>query len=451
MTLNEKNILVIGMAKSGVSAAKFCAKENASVTIYDGKNEEQLKDTIETLEDNIKLMLGEFKEIILDSTDLIIISPGVPLDLPFITKAKALSITIWSEVELAFRYCKAPIVAITGTNGKTTTTSLVGEIVREYYDKSYVVGNIGIPFTEVVHDISSNDMVVAEISSFQLETIDTFSPKVSSILNITPDHLNRHKTFENYFKAKLRITENQTENDYCVLNFDDKTCKDLAKEIPSNIVFFSRKTKVNKGVYLQEKVIYSNIKGVEELVVDLNNVKLLGDHMVENYMAAIGMAICIDIPLHIIRRVVEAFNGVEHRIEYVTTIGGVKYYNDSKATNPDAAIKGIQSMITDTVLIGGGMDKGNDFTEWIMSFDNKVKKLVVFGETSDKIFETANKNNFTNVTKVNTLKEAVEEAYNIANPGDSVLLSPACASWDMFESYEERGNLFKQYVVSLGE
>jgi UDP-N-acetylmuramoylalanine--D-glutamate ligase len=447
MELKDKNILVIGMALSGISAAKLCMNKQGNVTVYDGKTREQLKDSLDLFHElKPRLMLGEFDYSILQSTDLIVLSPGVPTDLLFITKAVKNDIPVISEIELAYRLCKAPIVAITGTNGKTTTTTLVGEIIKKHWEDTYVVGNIGIPFSSVVTKIPEEGKVVAEISSFQLETIHHFRPNVSAILNITPDHLNRHKTYENYINAKLRITENQTKEDYCILNYDNDICRKLEKEINSTIIFFSKNPISERGVYIKDSVVCSSINGEEIGIIEVNQ---LGEHNVENIMAAIAICICMEIPVNVIYEVINNFKGVAHRVEYVTTINDVKYFNDSKATNEDAAINGINSMKSDIVLIGGGMDKGGTFDDFIKSFNGKVKGLILFGETASIIEKVANKYGYNDVYRVNDLEEAVNKAYNLAKPGENVLLSPACASWDMFKNFEERGSLFKEYVYNL--
>ncbi|GKX29076.1 UDP-N-acetylmuramoylalanine--D-glutamate ligase [Vallitalea longa] len=448
MELRDKNILVIGMALSGISAAKLCLEKKANVTVYDGKSKEQLIDSIKLLDDfKPKFIFGDFDYTILNDTDLIIISPGVPLDLPFVKKAYELNIPVWSEIELSYRFCESDIVAITGTNGKTTTTTLVGQIMESYYDSTYVVGNIGIPFSQIVCRTNEDSKVIAEISSFQLETIHEFAPRVSAILNITPDHLNRHKTYENYINAKLRITENQTKDDFCILNYDNEICRDLVNKITCNVYFFSKESfEYEKGVYIKNGLLCTNINNKEEKIIDVTE---LGEHNVENIMAAVAITLCMNVPLNVIKDVIKNFKGVAHRVEYVTTIKGVKYFNDSKATNEDAAINGIKSMKSNTILIGGGMDKGSSYDDWIKAFDNKVRGLILFGETAHKIENAARENGFNEIYQVDTLEEAVYKAYSLAKSGENVLLSPACASWDMFKNFEERGNLFKQCVYEL--
>jgi UDP-N-acetylmuramoylalanine--D-glutamate ligase len=454
MEFQKKNILIIGMARSGMSSAKLCCRLGAKVKIQDMKTREQLipqlEEEIYILEQmGIELILGEDPADIVEYQDLIIISPGVPTDLRFIQKARETNVPVWSEIELAYILCSCPIVAITGTNGKTTTTTLVGEIIKEYNPNTYVVGNIGTPFTNKVDKIKLEDCVVAEISSFQLETIHNFKPKVSAILNITPDHLNRHKTYENYIAAKERIYENQDINDFCVLNEDDDICIKMKEKIKASIMPFSRKKELDKGLFLKDNKIWIKWDNINCGICKVSDLQILGEHNIENVLAAAAISICIGVPIDIIKRVIISFKGVEHRIEYVDTIDEVEYYNDSKATNIDAAIIGIKAMKAPIVLIGGGMDKGADFTEWINMFPGKVKSLILIGETADKIINTAHKTGFSDIKKASSLNEAVILAKNIANHGDCILLSPACASWDMFKSYEERGNIFKQAVYAL--
>lgn len=451
MDLEGKNILVIGMARSGISAAILCKNKKANVIVQDNKSKEQLVEAIQTFEQfHIPYIIGETpNQQLIEQQDLIILSPGVPTDLDFLQEARKQGIPIWSEIELAFRYCKGKIIGITGTNGKTTTTSLVGHIVRQFQDHTYVVGNIGIPFSECVLEIQEQDIVIVELSSFQLESIDLFKPVISAVLNITPDHLNRHKTFENYISAKKNIFINQKAEDYCIANWDDEVCQKIYQDIPSKVIFFSRMETLNQGIYLDENLIlFASDRGIKE-ICSIHDLKILGAHNLENAMAAAAICIALEIPIANIFQGLSSFTAVEHRIEYVDAIDGVKYYNDSKATNPEAAIKGIEAMEWPIILIGGGMDKGSDFTEWIRFFKNKVKALVVIGETADSIIHTANGNGFNHCHKADSLEEAVKAARNIASKGECVLLSPACASWDMFESYEQRGNLFKRYVENL--
>ena len=341
------------------------------------------------------------------------------------------------------------LVGVTGTNGKTTTTALCGEIMANYYRDVKVVGNIGIPYTSVAADTTDETVTVAEISSFQLETIEKFAPKVSAILNITPDHLNRHHTMEEYIRVKELITKNQTESDTCVLNYEDEILREFGKTLHTKVIYFSSLHKLEKGMYLDDgEICYRDENGVQKLcrTTELN---LPGRHNHENVMAAAAMALAYGVPLEVIRKVVCAFKAVEHRIEFVTEKNGVVYYNDSKGTNPDAAIKGIQAMDRPTLLIGGGYDKGSSYSEWIQAFDGKVKYLVLIGQTREKIAAEAKALGFTDIVFADSLAEAVQFCADHAKKGDAVLLSPACASWGMFPNYEVRGKMFKELVNNL--
>lgn len=339
-------------------------------------------------------------------------------------------------------------MAITGTNGKTTTTTLVGEIMKAFNEKTFVVGNIGNPYTSEAAKTSEDSVTVAEISSFQLESTVSFCPKVSAILNITPDHLNRHGTMEKYAETKLSITKNQTKEQFCILNYEDERLRNAADSLPCQVEFFSSQQKIANGMY---KDASGNLVRSRDGKVLLNQkeTKLPGDHNAENIMVALLMVEKMGVPDDVAVEVTRHFHPVEHRVEYVTTINGVEYYNDSKGTNPDAAIKGIQSMDRPTILIGGGYDKGGSFSDWIRSFDGKVKCLLLLGDTKDRIAQEAEECGFFEYRFVDSLEEAVKTAHDLAESGDAVLLSPACASWDMFDSYEQRGTMFKDFVRGL--
>lgn len=450
MDFRDKNVLVVGLARSGFAAIKLLIQCGARVKAYDGKSKEQFQELIQYYR-HVDFCFDTFHLDWLQEIELIVMSPGVPTDLPFLKEAEARGIPLWSELELAYKLYKGKLIGITGTNGKTTTTTLVGDIMKAFYSKVYVVGNIGLPFSEIVLDTDEDTVVVAEVSSFQLETIHTFKPNISCILNITPDHLNRHKTMDCYIKAKKKITKAQKKYDLCILNYDDINLKKMRDSLTVNTYFFSRKEAIHNGVFLNGDMITISKNDKLYSVTKISDLQVLGTHNVENIMASIAIGLHMGVPLPLIKKVITSFKGVEHRIEYVTTLNGVKYYNDSKATNPDAAIQGIKAMIRPTVLIAGGMDKESTFDDWILAFENKVTYLIVFGETKFKIEETAKKYGFNNIILVDDLKDAVRNAFQLAKKDECVLLSPACASWDMFKSYEERGNLFKDYVVSLGE
>ena len=395
-----------------------------------------------------EIILGELSEEVMETLDLVVMSPGVPTDLPVVLKMRDMGIPIWGEVELAYTYGKGDVLAITGTNGKTTTTALLGEIMKNYKESVFVVGNIGNPYTAAALEMREDSVAVAEMSSFQLETIHEFRPKVSAILNITPDHLNRHHTMEAYIKAKEDIAKNQTKEDTCVLNYEDEVTRKIGENVKANVLYFSSQRKLDRGIYLDDGNIILR-QDEEILVCNVNELKLLGTHNYENVMAAVAMAAAYGTPMEIIRRTIKEFAGVEHRIEFVREKDGVAYYNDSKGTNPDAAIKGIQAMNRPTVLIGGGYDKDSEYEEWIQAFDGKVKLLVLVGATKEKIAKAAERVGFVSYVMADSFEEAVEKCIEAAKSGDAVLLSPACASWGMFKNYEERGDKFKELVNCL--
>lgn len=442
MTLREKKAVVVGLGKSGLAAYELLKKMGARVCLYDGKED------LDVSAYDAPVYLGDFPEEVFAGLDCAVFSPGVPLDIPPAHFLREKNVPIIGEIELAFMMEKGTVAGITGTNGKTTTTTLVGEIMKAYNEQTFVVGNIGNPYTKEVLKSTENSFTVAEISSFQLETIDTFRPKVSAILNITPDHLNRHKTMECYIDTKFAIAKNQTKEDLCILNYEDEVLRNRAGELSCLVKFFSSKQKLTDGLYQDDR--HNIIDGeTGEVLMNMKECHIPGDHNCENIMAAILMTRELGVPMEQIIHVVKEFQAVEHRVEFVKTVCGVDYYNDSKGTNPDAAIKGISSMDRPTVLIGGGYDKGGEFDEWIRAFDGKVKKLFLLGETKEKIAEAAKRQGFSDYEFVDNLEEAVKKAAQTAVEGDAVLLSPACASWDMFDSYEQRGTMFKDYVRSL--
>ena len=453
MDLTGKRVLVVGSGISGIAATELLQKKQVEVVLFDGNKDldvETLKKKAPVFSD-VEIILGELSEEAMEHIDLVVLSPGVPTDLPMVNALRDRQIPIWGEIELAYNYAKGKIVAITGTNGKTTTTSLTGQILENYFPDVKVVGNIGIPYTSVAAETTDETMTVAEISSFQLETTHEFAPVVSAILNITPDHLNRHHTMECYIETKESITKRQKATDTCVLNYEDGVLRTFGETLQTKVVFFSSKRKLEKGLYLDGKEIFLADENGIQPVIDVDDLNILGLHNYENVMAAVGIAYSVGVPMDKIVEVLKRFQAVEHRIEYVTEKRGVKFYNDSKGTNPDAAIKGICAMNRPTYLIGGGYDKNSEYDEWIDSFDGKVKKLVLIGQTREKIAECAKKHGFYDVVMCDSLEEAIDVCYKEAEPGDAVLLSPACASWGMFKNYEERGDIFKAYVRGLEE
>lgn len=453
MEFQGKKILVVGSGISGVAACGLLKEEKADVVLFEGNKDadpEEIRKKSEAFAD-IPIVIGEMADEELKSFDMAVLSPGVPTDIPMVCTMRDAGVLILGEIELAYQLSKGKVLAITGTNGKTTTTALVGEIMKNYFADVKVVGNIGIPYTSVARETTEDTVTVAEISSFQLETTQEFTPEVSAILNITPDHLNRHHTMECYIRVKESITKNQTADQTCVLNYEDSVLREFGKTLHTKVVYFSSKRKLENGFYLDGENIYYATDGKAEPVINVNDLNLLGVHNYENVMAATAMAVSFGVPLEKIREVLVRFQAVEHRIEYVTEKRGVRFYNDSKGTNTDAAIQGIRAMNRKTLLIGGGYDKQSEYDDWIEAFDGKVKKLVLIGVTAQKIAECARRHGFTDIEFADSLEDAVTICYQNAEAGDAVLLSPACASWDMFKSYEERGRIFKDIVRNLKE
>ncbi len=539
--MSSQKVLVAGTGVSGISAAKLLLDMGGEVVLYDSNdklNEEELKEKLAGSE-KVTVVLGELKRTDLLGVELCIISPGIPLEAPFVAVLDDMNIPIWSEIQLAYHCAKGRLAAITGTNGKTTTTALTGQIMKDYFDSVFVVGNIGIPYTQVALETKESSVTVAEVSSFQLETIMDFRPQVSAILNITPDHLDRHGTMERYIAIKESIAMNQGEEDTLVLNYDDPVLRSFGlKEKPvkkaledeaakaagmaqgaekkkeyfwsteeeeeetaggesadetaeesaagegdleesacgegifgesaeaadeqkddgipapefdlkAKVIFFSSRNRLEEGLFLDGDTIQWRHDGKQEEVVNVHSLKLLGRHNYENVMAAAAIGLSMGVPLDSIRKTAEAFEAVEHRIEFVAERYGVKYYNDSKGTNPDAAIQAIRAMPGPTILIAGGYDKHNEYDQWIEAFEGKVRYLVLIGQTRDKIARCAREHGFHDIMYAEDMQEAVRVCASYANMGENVLLSPACASWGMFRNYEERGRVFKECVRSL--
>ena len=451
MNWKDKTVLVFGTGISGIGACELLESRGAKVILFDGNRkigEDEVRMKLPS-SSRAEIVIGDISDEMLQTVALAVLSPGVPTDLPVVERMRTAGIRIWGEVELAYENGKGDVLAITGTNGKTTTTSLLGEIMKHHQESVFVVGNIGNPYTEAVSRMQDDSVTVAEISSFQLETIDQFHPKVSAILNITPDHMNRHHTMEEYIRVKELITSNQTAEDTCVLNYEDSVLREFGGTLQTKVLFFSSVRKLDRGLYLDgSSIVFRDEEGVQE-ICRTDELHIVGAHNYENVMAAAAMALAYGVPVEEIRAAVKRFQAVEHRIEFVTEKNGVVYYNDSKGTNPDAAIKGIQAMDRPTLLIGGGYDKGSDFTEWIQAFEGRVKYLVLLGQTKEKIAETARRCGFDRIILTESLEEAVAVCAQNAESGDAVLLSPACASWDMFKSYEVRGRRFKELVRNL--
>ncbi|MCR5453137.1 MAG: UDP-N-acetylmuramoyl-L-alanine--D-glutamate ligase [Lachnospiraceae bacterium] len=444
--------LVFGLGRSGISAAEMLLENGQEVVLYDGKN----IDTVSFRTEHQKLAevpvyCCELPEGELPNLTAAVLSPGVPLDSPDVMKLKNANVPLSGELEIAYVFGKGNIGAITGTNGKTTTTSLLGKMLDDFYNDARTVGNIGIPYTREVSTSTVDTYFAIEVSSFQLETIDTFHPKASAILNITEDHLNRHHTMENYIAAKESIVRNQTKKDTVVLNYDDPVLKEFGKTLETKVVYFSSSEELKQGLFLRGDDIIERKGDEETVIINTGDLQILGTHNFENVMAAVAMGEALGVSLDSIRGTLRRFTAVEHRIEYVCSKRGVAFYNDSKGTNPDAAIKAVLAMGRPTVLIGGGFDKGSTYDEWVLTFPGRVKKLVLIGETAQTIAKCCDKHGFTNYEMATTLEGAVLMSYSAARTGDAVLLSPACASWDMFADYEERGREFKKLAKDLPE
>ncbi len=449
----NKKILIAGAGKSGIAAAKLLSESHAIVIVHDSNSKGLL--TEESLKEQIgegfegRIILGGDPLDLKETPDYCILSPGVPIDLPFVTAFKESGVKVIGEIELGFYFSKGRIAAVTGTNGKTTTTALTGHILQKAFGNTIVAGNIGIPYTELVKSTNDSSYTVAEVSSFQLDTTDSFRPDVSMILNITPDHLDRHHTMENYINAKLKITKNQYEGDLCILNAEDPILAARAEGLMPHVVWFSSKREIKNGLFVKDGFIVLDDMGTHTKICELDKLKIIGEHNWENAMASIACALFFKVPLDVLREALYSFEPVEHRIEYVRTVNGVKYYNDSKGTNPDASIKAVNAMTTRTYLIGGGYDKNSEYDEWIESFDGKIKCLLLMGQTREKIAACAEKHGFEDYRFVESMEEAVRYCADNAQPGETVLLSPCCASWGMFKNYEERGRIFKDLVRAL--
>ncbi len=447
MELNNKRVLVVGLGKSGVASALFMKAHGARVTVSDTKSGDELHNEIPVLLDHgITVETGGHGERTFHGQDLIVVSPGVPVDAPPLVQARALGETVIGEIELAARFLPGPIVAITGSNGKTTTTALTGEIMTAAGFASLVGGNIGTPAISLAGRAQPETVIVLEVSSFQLETIQTFRPKVAVVLNVTPDHLDRHRTFEVYTDAKARIFENQQAADFAVLNADDATCAALATRTRAQVFWFSRQNEVQQGAWVRDgNIVFRDRSGQRE-IMQASEIPLKGAHNLENVLAAVCAGALMGCAPEKIRQAVRDFKAVEHRLEFVATVGGVDYYNDSKATNVDATIKALESFPANIHLILGGKDKGSDYSVLNDLLRQRVKRVYTIGAAAAKI-ESQIKN--VEVVHVETLENAIRKAHGMAQPGDVVLLAPACASFDQFKNYEQRGQVFKEIVRGL--
>jgi UDP-N-acetylmuramoylalanine--D-glutamate ligase len=447
MDVKGKRVLVVGLGKSGIASALFLADRGARVAVSDTKSEEELPREIPLLLDRgIVVEAGYHGERTFKEQELIVISPGVPADVPQLLQARQAGIPVIGEVELAARYLKGKIAAITGSNGKTTTTTLAGEIIAAGGCNTLVGGNIGTPAISFVETATDDTWIVLEVSSFQLETIETFHPRIAVVLNVTPDHLDRHHTFANYTAAKARIFENQTGDDFAVLNADDATCVGMASKTKAPVYWFSRQRAVERGGFLRGDSIIWRDADSEQTIMPIAEISLKGAHNIENVLAAVCAGMLASVEPADIRRAIANFKAVEHRLEYVATIRGVQYYNDSKATNVDATIKAVESFPSGVHLILGGKDKGSDYSVLNSLLEQRVKRVYTIGAAAAKIESQLRG---TEIVSAGTIDSALRRASELAESGDIVLLAPACASFDQFVSYEHRGRVFKDLVKQM--
>ena len=453
MNYENKKVLVVGMARSGIAAAQLLRANGALVTINDSKTEEELGEALSVLEGlQLERRLGCPAEGLLEGQDVLVISPGISINAPFVRKAREMGIYVTGELELASQLSRGTLVAVTGTNGKTTTVSLLGEIFRNAGRVTHVVGNIGYPFSLAAMVSRKEDVHVCEVSSFQMETADTFHPHVALLTNITEDHLNRHGTMEVYTEMKMRIFRRQTPEDWAVFNADDPALEGLEKQVRSRVLKFSRKKTVREGAFVRDGEVIIRIGGEEKTVCRTEEIRIPGPHNLENALGAVCCAAVMKVPVPVIRHSLRTFPGVEHRIESVRILDGVEYFNDSKGTNVDSTLKAVETMTRPTVLILGGYDKKVSFdalSREIMEKRDIIRETVLIGETAGKIEESLRAAGYQQILRADSLRDAVMTCRQIAEDGWNVLLSPACASFDMFKDYEERGRVFKRIVREL--
>lgn len=448
--VRNKKVMVVGMAKSGFSAARLLLKLGAEVLLYDQKPTQNFPGIEELFTLGAHNCLGKDPVTLAEQADLLVLSPGVPVKQAFIEQAQKTKQVI-SEIELGYQAAQAEFVCISGTNGKTTTTALAGQIFSDGGRNTYTLGNIGIPICDKALETKKGDIIVAEVAALQLETIDKFHPRAAALLNITEDHLNRFGTMQYYGDCKMREFENQTAQDFAVMNLDDPLTAARIPELKARVLLFSRRQEVAEGAYLKNGSIVFRMDGVEQEICPAADVRIPGPHNLENALAAVCLAMSMGIAPASIAHTLRTFPGVEHRIEFVREVGGVRYINDSKGTNPDSTIKAIQTMSTPTVLILGGYDKENTFDEMFAAFTENIVGIVVLGATKQKILKAAEDAGYPFVHTAETFEQAVETARSLAPKGGTVLLSPACASWDMFDNFEQRGEIFKQIVHGFEE
>ena len=447
--LEGKRVLIVGIARTGLATARFCVARGARVTAVDDRPEPQLGDAARRLRElGCTVVLGGTSAIDFAAQDLIVPSPGVPSNHPGLAAARKAGVTAWSEIELAWRFLHGRLIGVTGSNGKTTTASLIGHILAHAGKQVVLAGNIGTPLIAHTGESNENTITVAELSSFQLELIDSFRPDISVLLNLTPDHLDRHASFEDYAQAKRRIFENQTERDAAIINADDLTASQQAPSAPQ-IFWFSRTKRVASGAYLNGEQIIFRQDGEDTKLLGRADIGLRGEHNLENVLAAASAAFLAGAAPAEIAAAVRSFPGVEHRLEFVAELSGVSFFNDSKATNVDATIKALEAFSGGLFVILGGKDKGSDYGPLIPLLRERAKLVLLIGAASDKI--AAQLGGSVRFERAKTLERAVALAHEHATDGDTVLLAPACASFDQFENYEQRGRVFKELVRALAE
>jgi UDP-N-acetylmuramoylalanine--D-glutamate ligase len=448
----NKTVLVLGLAKSGEAVSRLMRQMGARVIVSDIQERSRHEEAIKRLEQaGIEVISGEHPLELLDRTpSLIIKNPGIPYHIPFVQEAIRRGIPIVTEVEIAYEMSEAGIIGITGSNGKTTTTTLVGEMLKEGGIAARVAGNIGTVLSEAAFKAGSDETIVAELSSFQLQGTRRFRPHIAVLLNLYEAHLDYHRTFDDYVLAKMKLFQNQTASDYAVLNADQPISQKIAGEVKSRIFWFSVGQPVARGTMINNgEILFLSEQQVKTAIMPVSEIMLPGAHNLENVLAAVCTAMLAGVPADAIRRVLKRFKGVEHRLEFVAERNGVRYYNDSKATNPQAAIRAIQAFNQPVILIAGGLDRGIDFLELLPAFKSSVKGLIAYGQSKAKLMAVGRQAGLKQVISVDTVSESVYTAQKMASPGDIVLLSPACASWDMFRSFEERGCMFKETVHTL--
>ena len=447
MIVKNKKAVVVGLARSGLAAAILLDDLGSEVSVTDFADNDDIRQNVERLaQRDIKIEVGGHTQAFLEGAGLLVVSPGVPVNALPITWAQKNKVPVISEIELGYIFCKAPIIGITGTNGKTTTTGLIGHILEKAGKKAVVCGNIGEPFTRHAGYITKEHIVVLEVSSFQLEFINRFRPKVSIILNITQDHLDRYAGMDEYARTKERIFENQNKDDYLILNHDDPAAAGIAKRTRANILYFSREEEVS-GAFSESGMIYTKTGKERRLICARQDIFLRGEHNVENSLAAIIACRIFKIDEDDIARALGDFKGFKHRFEFVRKIDGITFIDDSKSTTVDSTKKALESCASKVILIAGGRDKNSDFTVIRDLIKEKVRRVILIGEVADKIMKAFK--GLTDMSQARSLREAVESAYETASGDDIVLLSPMCASFDMFKDYEERGGAFKESVLAL--